>query len=104
MRGFGELSLMSFGASTTPMLGTMTGLAMVFTGWAEPMATRVTTSYFGPKGDFRRAVALCGVIPGDSDEVPDYIKKSIMSPVEFPVAMLLPFGMFDDLKPKWQNN
>jgi transcriptional regulator with XRE-family HTH domain len=104
LRGFGELSLISFGASTTPALGTMTGLAMVFTGWAEPMATRVTVSYFGSKNDFRRAVALCGIIPSNSDDIPEYIKKSVSGPVEFPAAMLLPYGIFDDLKPNWNNN
>jgi transcriptional regulator with XRE-family HTH domain len=104
LRGFGELSLISFGASTTPALGIMTGLAMVFTGWAEPMATRVTMSYFGSKNDFRRAVALCGIIPSNSVEIPDYIRKSVSGPVEFPAATLLPYGMFDDLKPKWKNN
>jgi transcriptional regulator with XRE-family HTH domain len=96
--GFGELSLISFGSSATPHFGMMAGLAMVFTQRGEPMALRTTLSYFGAKKNLRRALRLCGIVPGDSQEIPVGVRKSILDEVDFPFATILPFALFDDLR------
>ena len=98
-KGFGEISLLSFGALTSANFGTMAGLALVFTPHAEPMATRVTISYLGTKKDFRRGLNHCGIIPADTQEIPDSIKQSVLDPVDFSERILMPFGTFDDPKP-----
>ncbi len=98
MKGFGEMSLMSFGSSTVANLGMMNGLAAVFDERAEPMASRVTISHFGTKNDFRRAFKLCGLIPANSSQIPEHIRKSVLGTVEFPIGMLSPFSMFDELR------
>ena len=95
IQGFTELSLQSFGASNTSDFGTMSGLAVVMTPWAEPLATRVTIEYFGPKDAFRSALRRRGLVSSDSPEVSETVKMSILEPVSFPTAQLIPFQMFD---------
>jgi transcriptional regulator with XRE-family HTH domain len=95
IQGFGELSLQSFGASTTADFSIMSGLAMVFTPWAEPLATRVTIDYFGPRDSFRRALRLCGVVSGKTPGISETIKRSVLEPVSFPTAQLMPYQIFD---------
>jgi transcriptional regulator with XRE-family HTH domain len=98
IRASGELSLYSFAATTTADLGIMSGLALVFSHWAEPLATRVTIDYFGPKDAFRRALRLCGVVPDTVSGISETIKRSVLEPVSFPTAHLLPFQIFDSIR------
>jgi transcriptional regulator with XRE-family HTH domain len=99
IQGFGELSLQSFGASTVADFSIMSGLALVITPWAEPLATRVTIDYFGSKESFRRALKFCGVVSGATSDISETIRRSILEPVSFPTAQLAAFQMFDFTRP-----
>jgi hypothetical protein len=99
-RGTGELSLQSFGSSTTVSNDMITGLALVSTPWSEPLATRVTIDYYGPKNAFRSALKLCGLAPHGSTDVSEAIRKSVLDPINFHTAQLLPFEIFDILRPR----
>ena len=101
IRGNGELSLQSFGASVAADFSIMTGLAIVMTPWAEPMATRVTVDYFGPKDSFKRALKLCGEVCDTSTGISDTVKRSVLEPVNFPTPHLFPFQIFDNTRPQF---
>ncbi len=95
-KGFGELSLASFGSTASPSLTTMVGLAMVF-GLSEPIATRVTLSYFGKQKEFHKALKMCGIIPEGSPEIPESIKQGVSDRESANPGIIMPFGMFDDM-------
>ncbi len=97
-KGLGELTLMSFGTDNNASLGIMAGLAMVFTPFAEPVASRVSIDYFGPKNRFRRALELCGIAPSESPDISAEIRNSILAPVNFTVAQLRPFRLFEGIQ------
>jgi transcriptional regulator with XRE-family HTH domain len=99
MRGAGELSLQSFGSSTTVSNEIISGLALIFTPWQEPTATRVTIDYHGTRGAFRNAIRLCGVVPGSTPSISDIIKRSVLESVSFPTPQLFPFQIFDKAHP-----
>jgi transcriptional regulator with XRE-family HTH domain len=101
VRGNGEISLQSFGASVAADFNIMTGLAMVMTPWAEPLATRVTVDYFGPKASLKKALKLCGEVSGTSPDISDTIRRSVLEPVNFPTAHLFPFQIFDNNRPQF---
>ncbi len=99
-RGISEISLQSFGASTTVSNDMIAGLALVSTPWSEPLATRVTIDYYGPKSAFKSALKLCGLVPDGSADVSETIRKSVLDPINFHGAQLLPFEIFDILRPR----
>jgi transcriptional regulator with XRE-family HTH domain len=98
-RGAGELSLQSFGPATTVSNEIISGLALIFTPWQEPTATRVTIDYHGTRDAFRNAIRLCGVVPGSTPSISDIIKRSVLEPVSFPTPQLFPFQIFDRAHP-----
>jgi transcriptional regulator with XRE-family HTH domain len=98
-RGAGELSLQSFGSASTVSNEIISGLALVFSPWQEPVASRVTIDYFGARDAFRHAIELCGVALGDSSNISDVIKRSVLEPVSFSTPHLFPFLVFDGIRP-----
>lgn len=99
MQGAREISLQSFGSSTTVSNDIVSGLAVLFSAWQEPFATRVTIDYFGPSSALRSAMKLCGVVPGTAPNVSEAIRRSVLEPVSFPTAQLFPFQVFDRIRP-----
>lgn len=95
----GEISLQSFGSSTTVDNDIISGLAVVFNPWQEPVAMRATIDYFGPLDAFRSAMKLRGVVPGATPNVSEIIRRSVLEPVSFSTAQLFPFQIFDRLRP-----
>ncbi len=98
-QGAGEISLQSFGSSTSVRNNIVSGLALVFNPWQEPVAMRVTVNYFGPLDAFKSAMKLRGVVPGTSPNISEIIRRSVLEPVSFPTAQLFPFQVFGRIRP-----
>jgi transcriptional regulator with XRE-family HTH domain len=96
-RGFGELSLTSFGSASSPLLTTMPGIALVF-AVAEPAAMRTTVEYFGKLTDFRKALKLCGILPDGSPEIPESMKRSLTENEKLEARVISPFVLFEPME------
>jgi transcriptional regulator with XRE-family HTH domain len=96
-RGFGELSLASFGSASSPTLANMAGIALVF-AIAEPAAMRTTLEYFGKLTDFRKGLKLCGVLPDGSAEIPESMKRPLSQDEEVEARIISPFILFEPMR------
>lgn len=94
-----EISLQSFGTSTRVSNDMICGLALIATRGPEPLAIRVTIDYFGPRNSFKRAMKLREMVPAAASGIPDSIKRSVLEPVKFDSAILLPFLMLNNVRP-----
>jgi transcriptional regulator with XRE-family HTH domain len=94
-KGFGELSLVSFGLENRLSKDFYSGIAVVMGPTANPLSLRVTMQYRGSLDLLRKTIAQAGVLSLSDPSVAEEIKKSVSGEYHAAVPELRPFQLFD---------
>jgi hypothetical protein len=96
-KGFGEISLVSFGVESAASPDLMSGLALVMGTSGSPVALRVTLEYRGASSLLRRTLADTCILPLSDPSIPDEVRQSVSLRPEAGIDYLVPFSLYDSL-------
>ncbi len=96
-KGFGELSLVSFGVSAGLSRDLLHGLALVMGASANPLALRATLEYQGSLKDIRKSIANAGLLPFTDPSLRSDVREAIEGQPGEACTFLSPFKLLDKL-------
>jgi transcriptional regulator with XRE-family HTH domain len=96
-KGFGELSLVTFGVENRLNRDFHSGIALVMGPSANPLSLRVTMKYRGAADLLRKTITQAGILPLSDPSIPDQVRQSISGAYHATVPQLTPFRLLDSL-------
>jgi transcriptional regulator with XRE-family HTH domain len=96
-KGFGEVSLLTFGIAANISRDFITGLALVMGASANPLALRVLLEYRGSLKSVRDVIRQAGIVALGDASVPQVAREAVMEAPSREFAHLTPFRPLDQL-------